>query len=348
MNSGFTLTIDWLAFTLPDVSVQEMMSVVGGEWTKVKAGFRGYPLSWIWAEGSRGVGKLGTGAPRRSHEVHVDLSAGIVSTWPLDQVRRVLQWVRVKQGHVTRLDCALDDRAPSVSIATILAAVRAGQCVTRAERLQTIESGLIHRAGKTGETIYFGSPQSQTLLRIYDKRLELQAKQREDAQDYGIRWELELKKDRASVCAACLVTLEESDWREFLVGVLRSYVDFRETNPEADDEDRYRAPLLPWYAELTERFQKGRLVVEKDEQTLPKVKRWVSESVAPMLAVICASPNGRPWLEHAIVEAVARWKEKHRRLLKNPLPPTSDPHAGGHAGEPLPGGEGVSLDSPVL
>ncbi len=346
MNSPFTLIIDWLAFTLPEVSVQETMSVLGGEWTKSKAGFRGYPLSWIWAEGSRGVGKLGTGAPRRPREVHVDLSAGIVSTWPLDQVRRVLQWVRVKQGHVTRIDCAFDDRVPLVPIAMILAAVKAGQCVTRAERLQTIESGLIHRAGKTGETLYFGSPQSQTLLRIYDKRLELQAKQREDAQDYGIRWELELKKDRANVCAACLVTLEESDWREFLVGVLRSYVDFRDTSPEADDEDRYRAPLVPWYAELTEQFQKSRLIVEKDEQTLPKVKRWVNDAVAPMLAVICASPNGQPWLEHAIVEAVARWKDKHRKLLKKPIQPSSDPHAGGDAGAPSPGGEGVSPDSP--
>ena len=29
--------------------------------------------------------------------------------------------------------------------------------------------------------------------------------------------------------------------------------------------------------------------MEKDAQTLPKVKRWVSQSVAPMLAVICAA-----------------------------------------------------------
>ena len=38
----FTLTMDWLAFTLPDVSAQEVMRQIGGEWTKGKAGFRGY------------------------------------------------------------------------------------------------------------------------------------------------------------------------------------------------------------------------------------------------------------------------------------------------------------------
>jgi len=58
----FTLTMDWLAFTLPDVSAQEVMRQIGGEWTKGKAGFRGYPLSWILTDTSRGVGMLGTGA----------------------------------------------------------------------------------------------------------------------------------------------------------------------------------------------------------------------------------------------------------------------------------------------
>ena len=33
-----------------------------------------------------------------------------------------------------------------------------------------------------------GSPQSETLLRIYDKRLELQSKGRENWQEYGVRW----------------------------------------------------------------------------------------------------------------------------------------------------------------
>jgi hypothetical protein len=202
-----------------------------------------------------------------------------------------------KQGHVTRIDCTLDDRVASCPLATIRAAIAAGQCVTRAERVQSITSGLLHRSqAVTGETIYFGSPQSQTLLRIYDKRLEMQSKDREDWRDYGIRWELELKKQRAQVCAQCLGALEPSDWREFLVGLLRSYVDFRETTSDASDEEWYRAPLTEWYAALTEGFQKGRLMVQKEEQTLRGVKRRVSDSITPMLAVICATPGGESWL----------------------------------------------------
>ena len=65
-------------------------------------------------------------------------------------------------------------------------------------------------------------------------------------------------------------------------------------------------------------FRKGRLVIEKDEQSLPKVKRWVKHSVAPMLAVICAHhADGQAWLEKQIVAAVGRWKAKHRAAWQN-------------------------------
>lgn len=211
MSSPFTLTIDWLAFTLPIGSAQDTMLILGGEWTKSEVGFRGYPRSWITAGVGRGIGKLGTGALRAAREVHVDLSGGIVASWSIEKVRTILQWILSRDGHVTRIDCALDDRASSVPLSTIREALDAGQCVTRAERMQRISSGSIHTGTPSGETIYIGSPHSQTLLRIYDKRLERQAKEHDDWQDYGIRWELQLKKDRAQVCGQVLSFLEEAD-----------------------------------------------------------------------------------------------------------------------------------------
>ena len=209
--------------------------------------------------------------------------------------------------------------------------------------MQRISSRSIHKDTPSGETLYLGSPHSQTLLRIYDKRLELQSKEREDWQEYGIRWELELKKDRAQVCGQVLSYLEEADWLEFIVGVLRGYVDFRDTTREEEDEFRYRAPLLDWWLLLTDGFKKGRLVVEKEAQTLLKVKRWVSQSVAPMLAVIYAEdPGGPAWLERQILAGKRRWNNKHRGLLKKEPPSSAKKDAGGLAGAPSQGGEGVS------
>ncbi|BFU95136.1 MAG: conserved protein of unknown function [Nitrospira sp.] len=348
MSSPFTLTIDWLAFTLPSGSVTATMERLGGDWTKSQTGFRGYPASWITTSASRGVGKLGTGATRAPLEIHVDLSAGIVAPWSSGKVRTVLQWILTQQGHLTRLDCAFDDRNSCVPLATIREAMEAGQCVTRADHLQRISSRSLHHDTPSGETLYLGSPQSHTLLRIYDKRLESQAKQREEWQEYGIRWELELKKDRAQVCGQVLSYLEEPDWLEFMVGVLRGYVDFRATSRDEDDEFRYRAPLLDWWLLLTDGFKKGRLVVEKEARTLPKVKRWVSQSVAPMLAVIYeADPSGQAWLARQIRAGKRRWKDKHRGLLQNENQSTSKKDAGGDTGGPDRGVRGCRQTPPT-
>ena len=125
--------------------------------------------------------------------------------------------------------------------------------------------------------------------------------------------------------------------------MLRSYVDFRATTRDEEDELRYRAPLLDWWLLLTDGFKKGRLVVEKEAQTLLKVKRWVRESVAPMLAVICAAdPGGHAWLDQQIVAGKRRWKGTHRGLLTKKTLSSSKQDAGGPAGAPFQGGKGVS------
>jgi phage replication initiation protein len=318
MTSPFTLTIDWLAFTIPTASARETMDILEGDWTKVKGGFRGYRFVWITTSTGRGIGKLGTGVDRNPGEVHVDLSGGLVAQWLPEKVRAVLQWVLNKNGHLTRLDCALDDRVRSVSLTTIKDAVAAGQCVTRAKCWQKTWSGLIHEGTATGETVYLGSRQSQTLLRIYDKRLQMQAQERPDWQEYGIRWELELKQDRAQLCGQMLSYLDDTLWLEFIVGVLRSHVDFRDTQRGEDEEYRYRAPLLDWWATLTDGFRKSRLVVEKQPQTLAEVKSWLHQSVGPLLAVVLEKPDGLEYLQRIAKAGKKRWKTKHHRLLQLP------------------------------
>ena len=90
--------------------------------------------------------------------------------------------------------------------------------------------------------------------------------------------------------------------------------------------------MLEWYALLTEGFQKGRLAQEQQVQTLQNVKRWVSDTLTPMLAVICATPGGEEWLLQEIVRGISRWKDRHRSLLKQPT--RFHRSAGGHAGSP--------------
>ena len=82
MSSPFTLTIDWLSFTLPTGTVKDTMDVLEGEWTKSPTGFRGYPLSWMTVASDRGVGKLGTGAPRsRRNAARVPVGRSVPILW---------------------------------------------------------------------------------------------------------------------------------------------------------------------------------------------------------------------------------------------------------------------------
>ncbi|RJQ44981.1 MAG: replication initiation factor domain-containing protein [Gaiellales bacterium] len=318
----FTLVIDWLAFTLPDASDEAVREFLGGDWIEGETGFRGYPKSWISAGGSRGVGKLGTGAPRRLREAHVDLSGGIVSAWDFSKLQGVLRWIREHNGKVTRIDCALDDRKGLVSLAQVEAALEAGQVVTHADDIEGLNKKSIrNKCRQKGATLYIGSPKSQTRLRIYDKRLELQQRHRPDWENFGIRWELQLKEERANACAQTLACLEEPDWHEFVVGLLRSYVDFRDIADDDPDWVRYQAPLLPWWAELTEGFRKSRLIVQKETRSLEDAKQWVSRSLAPMLAVLAVAPGaGEEWLRNVIAAGADRWKLRHYQLLKSSKP----------------------------
>ena len=77
------------------------------------------------------------------------------------KVRTVLQWILKQDGHLTRLDCALDDRNSCVPLSTIRQAIEVGQCVTRADRSQRISSSSIHKGTpKRRDDLYRQSPES--------------------------------------------------------------------------------------------------------------------------------------------------------------------------------------------
>ena len=158
VSGGFTQTIDWLAFTLPKAEVADVITLIGGDWFQSETGFRGYPVAQLMTEGKTGVGKLGTGAPRNPKEVHVDLSAGIVSQWDETKLKTVLAWIFAQKGHVTRIDVALDDREASVAVETVRLAVEAGQLVSRSKQFKVIQASNHREGTRTGETLYFGCP----------------------------------------------------------------------------------------------------------------------------------------------------------------------------------------------
>lgn len=334
-HSAFTMGVDYLAWTFPSACVQEVIKTLGGRWEQCSGGQRGYRDKWI-TDDSRGRGYIYTGAMRNPREVHAELSGGVVAAWPAETTQSILAWVKVKRGHLTRLDVALDDRHASVSLDMVRQAKRAGQIVTKIRTYRETDSRNMATDELQGATIYIGTRQSGTQLRIYNKRLELKQKGRADWERYGIRWEIQLRDERAQALAEQFRETPTEDWKRLAVGALRSVVDFRAVTRATPKWGRSRGKLLPWWETLTEGFATARLRVSAPtDGGLHARLKWL-EQIAPMLSVILDLPGGRDLFEDAIWRGRAHRKPKHLAMLREYVGIRVDMDAEQETAEPPP------------
>jgi len=227
-----------------------------------------------------------------------------------------LTWDLVDMTHgFIRLKQTKNGKAPALPFNETLWSVVAGQCVSHF-RYSRLISGLDVGSGlDTGKTLCMGSRQSDTYLRIYAKAAEQRAKGR-PVEGSWIRWEMEWKAERATAVGTALSGLTQGQFHQYIVGVFRSALDFRNCTWADDPKDRYYAPLLDWWKVLTEGMQRARLEIAKSVKKIEDVKRWTERSLAPMLGLLCAHPeSGERSLINRIVEGVERWRPEHMTLL---------------------------------
>jgi DNA relaxase NicK len=316
---GFLFSVDWLAFTVPSSTVEDIQQWVGGEWMEMEKGFNGYPRAWLYLSTGGGSGRMGTGMPHRAREVHVSLSGEIVSAWEPEKVQSLCRWINELKGHGTRVDVALDDRTGYATVSHVIAAADAGQAVMR-WRTYDAKRRCSYKGQDDiqGEMITFGSRQSESYLRVYDKRIEAQGKGK-TVDGSWVRWELEFKKDRAQLCVDLFAHLPLDEWREFTVGLLKSCISFRDTTADAPAWERCRSSELPWWKALTEGFTRCRFHVGTTDRNLEEVLAWFSQAMGPtMAALYCAA--GPEWMTKVIESGSSRWKPRHYQLMKKQTP----------------------------
>lgn len=267
-----------------------------------------------------GSGRIGTGMPQRPGDVHVSLSGEIVSAWQPEKVQAVCLWIQKRQGHGTRVDLALDDRHGHASVSQVIEAADRGQAVMRWNTYDAKRKcSFMGKEDIRGEMVTFGSRQSESYLRVYDKRREAEGKG-ETVEGPWVRWELEFKKDRANLCTDLLAYLPMEEWREVTVGLLKSCISFRDTTAGASSSDRCRASELAWWRALTEDFKRCRFHVEKTERKLEEVVAWFTQAMGPtMAALYCAA--GPEFITKVIESGSQRWKAPHYQLMKKSKPP---------------------------
>ena len=185
--------------------------------------------------------------------------------------------------HYSRLDYAFDD-LPFTPM-QVEAAIRDGDVRSLAKRktLKVAQSAFEPKeSGEVGtHTTYFGSRQSERMIRVYDKR------------GYT-RLELEMKGKRSDLVAKQLFGATDFDaWFPLAVGHLRDFVEFK----------------TKWWNEFTQGTGRAQAIVTTPKEASEAVlTKWMTHQVAASLSVM---DDLHP--EHFIRDLLATGKTKRKR-----------------------------------
>ena len=305
------IVIDWLEFTMPDdfrvrdryTSLKNYLRIEGASFVNSPRGMNGYKSQIIYGkarillDGSDGMG------------VHVILSGSAIRQMSGD-ILNLLHWVLHHGGKVSRIDLALDDITGKLTLARVKRTVRAGAVTCRAKNYRRMESGSLSTGNVTGETFYFGSAQSRTQYRIYDK-----ASEQGCIDGHWVRCEGQYRKENAQQVAQ-LIHDAKFDIGSVFCGLLRGYLNF--LSPSKKDTNKSRWSTASWWLDLLNGAEKLKLSVVKAEPCLERMGNWFNRQVAPTFACLLEA-NGPDAMKEIYLLGKARMSEEQRQLCSVPF-----------------------------
>lgn len=321
--------IDWLGFTLFAYSspydVLSYMGLCSGDFS-VGNGSNGYKCSL--RHNFYPITVLYDG--REDMGIHVNISGSAISyaleayaetiKIPTPFGSYAIEWseetmmVRylkhiAEMAKFTRIDLAIDDKGCNYySVNDVREICDSDRCMTRFRKYRP-EYERSFNGSITGNTLYIGKRQSEIFLRIYDKRLEQIQKTKKDCGFDWVRWELELKKDRANMAVNYL--LSGKALGTVAIGILSNY--FRIVIKDSNNITRCSTDPL-WDA-FVENVEKLRLTVNRVEKSLESKKEWIVKQCLPSISAVVAYENGdMSFITNRLHDAL--WKNKKPILDK--------------------------------
>jgi phage replication initiation protein len=140
--------------------------------------------------------------------------------------------ILISKMNITRLDVAYDDHTGTLDIDEIIQDTRKKEYVSKSDYWEIVESS-------KGQTVQFGSPQSDTLIRIYDKARERNC----PAGEHWVRCELHLRRERAVAFMNLGLSIGQS-----YCGVMVNYLRFVDSMD--GDSNKWRWPIKPYWGEF--------------------------------------------------------------------------------------------------
>ena len=156
--------------------------------------------------------------------------------------------------NITRLDVAFDDHTGVINIKKFDKTCEKQFLSTRFRDYGVEKS---YAPGKSNITLYFGSRQSDTLFRCYNKAAE---RNRED-EGHWIRFEMQLRDDRAFQFLS-VYFLNDCDIGITFKGILNNYL--RVIVPSESDSNKWRWRTAKWWTRIIDNAGKISLYSRKD------------------------------------------------------------------------------------
>lgn len=296
--------LDYLSFTLKEyTSPLSVIDAIGIELVPLPYGRFGYQRMSVAPEG--GISVMWD-AVLEGMGVHVQISGKGCNLIEHQETFDSWQaWIGrwfAKGAKVGRIDLAIDDVSGAIEFETVYNQVR-----SRTALMRTKKGG--HRvqwdAKDEYQTLYVGERKSETMLRVYDKGLQL------GGETSWLRFVFEYKKRRADAIARLLV---EEGW-DAAIGAGRAFIEFK--GPGHITSDRSRQRPADWWVDLMA-ASKHFVRLERDQETsLMKSYLWLRSQGGPVIAALLEHEGGDlGWVVDLAKDGKSRWKERHRRMLR--------------------------------
>ena len=288
-----------------DDSVQfrpELSTTMGKKWDGHSIGsLRGLKFWWQAPQ------------PGQPGQLMMYLGGGVLSAATHEATHDVFGYLYYGFGlEFKRIDIAIDDYERAVSIDEVRAA-SVDDNFAYVDRSKIITEG--PRKKQKGETIYFGSPKSDKLLRVYDKTIE------SNGEIDAIRWEAQYRDEKAHKIGSAWLSFEpkqlETDSAQFLASTVTGCVTFCD---RSDDEAHIdRCPLLPWWERFLELTAKGvRIIVARKKPLLEDTFNWLNRQVFPGLAMVknILADGFQSYIDSEIAGGEKRQNSRHKAIIE--------------------------------
>ena len=298
-----TALIDALTFTFGElVSVEDVKNLPafrGMAWLPMEKGDLGYKSGWF----CNGVCILHDGTPGMGTHVRMMGQAcrwlegrAEFSGW-VEFLRSILRYklpVMLPQlgeetgretslyysAKISRLDGAMDDGTGLLNMGRIRQAISDCSISSTYRSWRELADGDIKTGAISGNTIYFGRRDGDSLMRFYNRGAKM------GLSETLIRCELELHDEQAR--AFCEALLGGAEFGQLLAGIIRRKLDFKEgQRPETSNGRNYaKWETADWWDAFLGGVEKMKLGIAPVVRTLQKGKAWIMRQVAPLFSTL--------------------------------------------------------------